>query len=188
MAVAAALALIAREESPGPPRGVFIQVLSTSIFWIFSILDFGSTFLRRNYRPVRQLLFLKYTGSPVVHRILSLWRVCVSSRDQNTPEFRPCQGRPRLRHFPAYIMARGQRTRIERLDGTVGQAESDQRHRPCGKVIVRLRPLLQDELASGETQSALTTTRGYATVWWPRFGSFKAGLVVCLCVYQKGVS
>lgn len=45
-----------------------------------------------------------------------------------------------------------------------GQAltSDDQQHRPCAKIIVRLRPVLQDELASGETRTALTTAHRYA--------------------------
>lgn len=37
----------------------------------------------------------------------------------------------------------------------------DDQHRPCAKIIVRLRPVLQDELDGGETQSALPTNHRY---------------------------
>ena len=59
-------------------------------------------------------------------------------------------------------MVRGQRVRTARAAGGQGVTRDDQQNRPCEKIIVRLRPVLQDELANGETQSALTTTHRYA--------------------------
>ncbi|CAN0069557.1 unnamed protein product, partial [Ectocarpus sp. 13 AM-2016] len=60
-------------------------------------------------------------------------------------------------------MVRSHRVRV----GTDDQAASEQQHREaaaaaaaCGKIIVRLRPVLPQEVADGETQTASATTRG----------------------------
>lgn len=80
------------------------------------------------------------------------------------------------------------RTQKSRMGRPGGHAKSDQQQqRPmeeaaCGKIIVRLRPVLKHELAAGEGSSASATERGYVTT---RSGGLRLEIVVYECVVGR---